>query len=132
MNQNTDNRNQQELETPDPDGLKAERIQEALAAAGADGESRLKAERIQIALRDLPGWRLQRGARQIARTFELPDAHQVARLLRYVADLGDSGGTMPDVTVRGGEVTFALPTVASGVYLMEPAFELAKALEIRS
>ena len=112
-----------------PDGLKAERIQEA--TIGASGESRLKAERIQLALRDLPGWHLHRNARQIARAVEAADAREVARLLRFVADLGQAGGHLPDVTVRGGVVTFALPTEGGGAYVTKACFELAQALEIR-
>jgi len=112
-------------EGPGTAGLKAERIQSA-----AVGESRLKAERIQIALRDLPGWRLQRGARQIARTFEISDAREMARVLQYVADMGHSGRQMPDVNVQRGAVTFTLPTVAGG-WLETDVFELAKNLEVK-
>lgn len=127
MSKNTDIRTPQADVPPAPDGLKAERIQEAAA-----GESRLKAERIQIALRDLPGWRLQRGARQIARTYELPNVQQVARMLQYVAELGYAGGSLPEVSLKGNALTFALPTIDGGGYLSEACFELAKSLEIRS
>jgi pterin-4a-carbinolamine dehydratase len=127
MNENSNPRTQQSPETSGQAGLKAERVQEALAA-----EARLKAERVQITLKDLPGWRLQHSARQIARTFEMQDVQQVARLLQYVAELGFAGGELPDVSLRGGKVTFLLPTFGSGAFLEASHFELAKALEIRS
>lgn len=110
------------------DGLKAERIQ--LAPTVAPG-SRLKAERIQLALRDLPGWHLSRSARRIARTYELPDGLQVARLLRYVADLAAAGADLPEIQVGQGEVTFTLPTLG-GSWIEAESFEMAKALEIQA
>lgn len=104
-------------------GLKAERIQSAPPA-----ETRLKAERIQIQLRDLPGWSLQRGGTRIARTFEVPDAREAARFLQYVVDLGVNGFPLPDVSLTRGAVTFSLPTVDDG-WLETRVFELAQALE---
>jgi pterin-4a-carbinolamine dehydratase len=122
MSQNSNSSNQQQAgETPGASGLKAERIQEALAAAASP---RLKAERIQLALRDLPGWTLQRGG--IARTFDLADSRETSRMLQYVAELGFDGD-MPEVHVRRGKVTFVLPTVDQG-WLEEPLFEMAKSL----
>ncbi len=117
----------QALESPGATNLKAERVQLDSPAA----PSRLKAERIQLALRDLPGWRLQRGVNRIQRTYEMPDAQQVARLLQYVAELGYGGGTMPEIDVRGGEVTFRLAISSTGL-IDEPLFDLAKALDVRS
>ena len=108
---------------PGPNGLKAERIQEA-AAAVFGGVTRLKAERIQLALRDLPGWTLQRGG--ITRTFELADKREVSRLLQLIAELGDDG-EMPELHIRRDQVTFVLPTVDDGA-LEKPLFELAQSL----
>jgi pterin-4a-carbinolamine dehydratase len=105
-----------------PTGLKAERVQLAPAAG------KLKAERVQLALRDLPAWRFAQGAQVIARTWELPDGLQVARLLRYVADLAAGGAALPEVHIGPGEVTFALPTVG-GSWLEAESFEMALALE---
>jgi pterin-4a-carbinolamine dehydratase len=116
---------QQALDTPGA-ALKAERIQ-----LEPVGQTRLKAERIQLVLRDLPGWRLQRGVNRIQRTYELSDSHQVSRLLQYVAELGYGGGNMPEIEVRGGEVTFRLPISRTGM-IDEPLFDLAKALDVRS
>jgi len=117
----------QALEPPGETGLKAERIQLDAAA----GPSRLKAERIQLTLRDLPGWRLQRGVNRIQRTYEMPDALQVSRMLQYVAELGYGSGSLPEIDVRGGEVTFRLPISSTGL-IDEPLFDLAKALDVRS
>jgi pterin-4a-carbinolamine dehydratase len=115
----------QDLEGSGGTGLKAERIQFAPPA-----ETRLKAERIQIQLRDLPGWNLQRGGTRIARTFEVPDAREAARFLQYVVDLGLNGFPLPDVNLTRGAVTFSLPTVDDG-WLETQVFELAQALEVK-
>jgi pterin-4a-carbinolamine dehydratase len=108
---------------PGPAGLKAERIQEALVI-DPRGVTRLKAERIQLALRDLSGWTLQRGG--ITRTFELADKSEAARLLQFVAGL-EIEGEMPEVHIRRGLVTFVLPTVDDGS-LEKPLFEMAQSL----
>ena len=110
---------------PQQTGLKAERIQEAVAI-GVDpkGVGRLKAERIQIALHGLPGWTLQRGG--IVRTFELADNRAAWQLVQAVAGLGIAG-EMPEVHVFRGRVTFVLPLV-DDAYLEEPLFEMAKSL----
>lgn len=125
----------QPFEEPGGDGLKAERIQEAIGPAadgGPDktpkGVNRLKAERIQLALRDLPGWFLQRNAFRISRTVPVADVQQAVQLLRQVADLGQAGWEMPDLQLTRGEVTLSLPTV-DGSWLEAQHFELAKALE---
>ena len=127
MSKNPNPQTQKSPETSGPSGLKAERVEEAVAAGAG-----LKAERVEIVLKDLPGWRLQHSARQIARTIEMQDVQQVARLLQYVAELGFAGGELPDVSLRGGTVTFSLPTLGGGGFLEASHFELAKALEIRS
>jgi pterin-4a-carbinolamine dehydratase len=126
MNTTTTNHPTQALDVPGQTGLKAERIQIA-----STGEIRLKAERIQLALRDLPGWHLSRSARRIARTYELPDGLQMARLLRYVADLAAAGADLPEIQVGQGEVTFTLPTLG-GSWIEAESFEMAKALEIQA
>jgi pterin-4a-carbinolamine dehydratase len=110
---------------PDPAGLKAERIQEAIAI-GVDpkGVTRLKAERIQLGLQGLPGWTLQRGG--ITRTVEIADQREVSHLLQYVAELVFDG-EMPELHVRRGQVTFVLPLVDDG-YLDKPLFEMAQTL----
>jgi pterin-4a-carbinolamine dehydratase len=117
----------QPIEEPSGDGLKAERIQEAI---GIDpkGVTRLKAERVQLALRDLPGWSLQRNGFRISRTVAVADPQQAVQLLRQVADLGQAGWEMPDVQLSRGEVTLSLPTV-DGSWLAAQHFELAKALD---
>ncbi len=112
---------------PSPAGLKAERIQEVATGQEANpGGTRLKAERIQLALRDLPGWTIQRGG--IVRTFELADNREVSRLLQPVAALAPDG-ELPELYVRRGRVTFLLPTDDDG-YLEEPLFEMAKSLTV--
>jgi len=108
----------------DPAGLKAERIQEAVSA-DPNGVTRLKAERIQLALRDLRGWTIQRGG--ITRTFELADKLEASRLLQSVAGL-ELEGEMPELHIRRGRVTIVLPTV-DDAYLEEPLYEMAKSLE---
>jgi pterin-4a-carbinolamine dehydratase len=114
------------LEVPSP-GLKAERVQ---SAPTADGGSRLKAERVQLVLRDLPDWHFRRGARRLARTYEMADTQQAARLLQSVAELGFAGGDLPEIAVRNGQVTFRLPTLG-GSWIEASQFEMAKALEVR-
>jgi pterin-4a-carbinolamine dehydratase len=113
------------VDPADPAGLKAERIQEAIAI-GVDpkGVTRLKAERIQLGIQGLPGWTLQRGG--VTRTLELADQRDVARLLQSVAELAFDG-EMPELHVRRGQVTFVLPLVDDG-YLDKPLFEMAQTL----
>jgi pterin-4a-carbinolamine dehydratase len=114
------------VEDPGSDGLKAERIQGAVPF----GDLKLKAERIQIVFRDLPGWRLERGGRIIARTFELGSVREIARFLQYVAELGHAGDLLPDVIVQAGRVTVALPTVGGGSWIEPHHFALAQAFEV--
>ena len=112
---------------PDPTGLKAERIQEAVVV-DPKGVTRLKAERIQLGLHGLPGWTLQRGG--VTRTVELADQREVARVLQSVAELAVHG-EMPELHVRRGQVTFVLPLVDDG-YLDKALFEMARTLVAES
>jgi pterin-4a-carbinolamine dehydratase len=121
----TTNTPQQAVPGPGETRLKAERVQGAPPAF--DDGQRLKAERIQLALRDLPGWRLARNARVISRTVEVASLEEAARLLLSVAELAFAGWSLPLLQVSAGRVTFTLPTV-SGSWLEEHHFELAKAL----
>jgi pterin-4a-carbinolamine dehydratase len=109
---------------PGTDGLKAERIQFAPTVPAG---SRLKAERIQLALRDLPGWHVVRGA--IVRTYVAEDARQASRILQHVIEIGTSGGELPGILVDAGRVTFVLPTFQTG-WIAEPDLALARALEV--
>jgi pterin-4a-carbinolamine dehydratase len=110
---------------PQQTGLKAERIQEAVAIAiDPKGVNRLKAERIQLGIQGLPGWTLQRGG--IVRTIELADNRAAWQLLQGLTGLGIDG-EMPEVHVYRGRVTFVLPTV-DDAFLEEPLFEMAKVL----
>ncbi len=122
MNETVDTTNA--LDTPGTD-LKAERIQ----LESPVGQPRLKAERIQLALRDLPGWRLQRNANQIERGYDLADAQQATRLFQAISDLSYDSGLV-EVGVRGREVIVRLPISRTGL-IEEPLFNLAVALEER-
>jgi pterin-4a-carbinolamine dehydratase len=119
--------------TPPPNGLKAERVQEAFAPTLpgiAPVDTRLKAERIQIALKDLPGWQLFKGARFIARTFDLGSVAATTRFLQYVADVGAASDVLPDLAVHAGStVVLALPVLGGG-WLETKYFELAQAFEV--
>jgi pterin-4a-carbinolamine dehydratase len=116
------------VKEPQGNGLKAERIQEALAAAHPAKGKRLKAERIQLVFRDLPAWKLQNGARFLARSFDLGTSAEVGRFLQSVGELAVAGEPVPRLAVDGVHVTVGVP-VQSGTWIEPEDFALAQAFD---
>jgi hypothetical protein len=124
--------------------LKAERVQDALAAASpVDGDGfvlplypggvrgRLKAERVQQALKAMPGWRLASGAKAIDRAKAFPNA-EAARLYSGFVAACAGALALPVVTSTAGRqviVTLHAPRSHGRVGpLTESVLELARLL----
>ena len=69
--------------TNETEDLKAERVQESLAAI-AETHGRLKAERVQELLK--AGWQVVRGGWSIRRILDLPDARVISAYAAYVTE----------------------------------------------
>ena len=73
-------------------------------------QQRLRSERVELALRQLPGWKLVAAGKAIGRTWKFPDPQVAAAYVAYVANLAAAvrqplrihlEGTMLSVTVSG-------------------------------
>ena len=91
---------------------------------------RLKAERIQLLLRELPGWRLTRSGTAISRAVQLPGHRSALAFANFAAELANDRGLTAEVDVRPQRVgvTLSNRTVRG---LTEAEFALAAALELR-
>jgi 4a-hydroxytetrahydrobiopterin dehydratase len=85
----------------------------AVAPAGAE-ESSLKAERVQLLLEDLPGWRLTAGGRSISRTFRFPGVSSALAFTSFVSAVASESGHGPAVHLEGSRVVCWLTTQAAG------------------
>ena len=90
----------------------------------------LKAERIQAALRELPGWALTAEGTALSRTFQVtvPASRPLVAFAGYVAELARYHGVEADLDVHLGGVTVTLSSRAGGG-LTEGEVELAKTLQ---
>jgi pterin-4a-carbinolamine dehydratase len=112
---------------PGVEGLKAERVQ--LTVTGA--LPRLKAERVQVSLKTLPGWRLARGGRAIDRVREFPDAPSAAAFTSYVAQVAMRMAQPVALSQVGAQLAITLPGKPQrgpGGGITETVLELARAL----
>ena len=85
--------------------LKAERVQEALVAKV---DARLKAERVQLRLKEMPGWRLLKGGRGIDRVKELGSAEAAADYAGFVLRQAARDQQMTRVELQGSRVLLAV------------------------
>ncbi|HEX3526833.1 MAG TPA: hypothetical protein VH988_07185 [Thermoanaerobaculia bacterium] len=92
-------------EAPGPKLLKAERVQEELTAKV---DSRLKAERVQVRLKEMPGWRLLKGGRGIDRVKELGSAEGAADYAGFVLRQAARDQQVTRVELQGSRVLLAV------------------------
>lgn len=86
----------------------------AVAPSGGAEESSLKAERVQLLLEDLPGWRLTAGGKSISRTFRFPGASSALAFTSFVSAVAGESGHGPAVHLEGSRVVCWLTTEAAG------------------
>ncbi len=91
--------------SPNPLGLKAERVQEALAAIG-ETHGRLKAERVQELLE--AGWSLTQGGQVIRRLREFPEARVASAYSGYVSELASALRLPVHVQLSGKQLAVVL------------------------
>jgi pterin-4a-carbinolamine dehydratase len=102
------------------------------AAVPTPVREKLKAERIQLALRGLPGWSLTRGGAAISRTFPVTasGARPLVAFAGFVFELAEDHGVGADLDVRSGGVTVTLSNSAARGLTMDE-IDFARALELR-
>ena len=77
--------------------------------------TRLKAERVQSALRALPGWRMHRSGAAISRAFRFRSAESPHLFAALAAALArENGRRPPALAVRGREVVCRLASPEAG------------------
>ncbi|HXO18995.1 MAG TPA: 4a-hydroxytetrahydrobiopterin dehydratase [Thermoanaerobaculia bacterium] len=91
---------------------------------------KLKAERVQLQIEDLPGWSLRPGGRAITRTFDLPEMESALAFLDYLSDLGATRERLPELDLRPGKAVISIKTPGAG-WLERADFELALAMKFR-
>ncbi len=93
-------------------------------------QEELKAERIQAALQELPGWEVNPEGNAITRTFQVtaPADRPLVAFAGYVTELAQYHGVAAELDVRLGGVTVTLSNRAGGA-LTEGEIALAQALE---
>ncbi len=89
---------------------------------------RLKAERIQAGLQQLPGWQLVGDGAGIARLFAVPSVRAGALFASLVAEVAGTGGQGLEITLRGNAVTVTLSTPQAGG-ITQRDFDVASRLE---
>jgi hypothetical protein len=92
-------------DAPGPQFLKAERVQEELTAKV---DARLKAERVQARLKEMPGWRLLKGGRGIDRVKELGSAEGAADYAGFVLRQAARDQQATRVELQGSRVLLAV------------------------
>lgn len=99
---------------PEPGSqLKAERIQALSERLKAERiQERLKAERIQSRLAELPGWRSAKGGSALERSYLFPTSRAAAAFVTLAAEMGEATGYVPELDLRGQEVTLRVATDA--------------------
>ena len=88
-----------------PKFLKAERVQEELVAKV---DARLKAERVQARLKEMPGWRLLQGGRGIDRVKELGSSEGAADYAGFVLRQAARDQQVTRVELQGSRVLLAV------------------------
>jgi 4a-hydroxytetrahydrobiopterin dehydratase len=88
--------------------------------------SLLKPERVEEALRNLPGWKVEK--RELVRTFNFPDFVSAMKFVNTVAEKAEAAGHHPDIDIRYNEVRLALVSHDAGG-LTERDTRLAEVLQ---
>ena len=103
----------------------ADTITEALTPQQA--QQRLKAERVQLRLNQMPTWKVKPGGKVIDRVRQFPDALTTASYLAFAALLARQSGQRLWASVQGNTITVSLPGRAKGG-LTEETLDLAEQL----
>lgn len=82
--------------------------------APAPPEPSLKAERIQLALRDLPGWELAKDECAIERCYDCTSLDAAFLFLSYAWTTAFDRGQKPKVVIEGAQVLVRLSTASAG------------------
>jgi pterin-4a-carbinolamine dehydratase len=93
----------------------------------AASPGRLKPERVQLEIANLPGWNLQPGGRAIVHHHPLSDTGQALAFLADLGALGRAQGRLPEVVLRATGATLRLPMPQAG-WIASADYELARAL----
>jgi pterin-4a-carbinolamine dehydratase len=135
---NSQNAVQQELKAERVQGPEALQQRKANQARPADAmrrtesltpaqaQQRLKAERVQLRLKQMPGWKVQPGGKVIDRVRQFPDALTAASYLAFAALLARQSGQRLWASVHGSTITVALPGRTKGI--TEETLDLAEQL----
>jgi pterin-4a-carbinolamine dehydratase len=90
-------------------------------------QQRLKAERVQLRLNQMPTWRMKSGGKAIDRIRQFPDALTAASYLAFAALLARQSGQRLWASVHGSTITVTLPGRTKGG-LTEETLNLAEQL----
>ncbi len=101
------------------------------AAPAAPITEQLKAERIQMMLRDVPTWQLAPTGDELLRTWTVPSLFAGAAFAGALAAVVEHHEHEATITVTPGCVAVSLSTPAAGG-LTAKDFEVASALEFRT
>ncbi|HKH45547.1 MAG TPA: hypothetical protein VKM72_12860 [Thermoanaerobaculia bacterium] len=104
--------------------LKSERVQEPLsrkrvvrpddqggaetALTQSQAKERLKSERVQLRLKQMEGWNMQKGGKSIDRVREFPDALVAASYLAFAALLARQSKLPLQATVNGNTIQISV------------------------
>jgi 4a-hydroxytetrahydrobiopterin dehydratase len=100
----------------------------AVAPARA-GESTLKAERVQLLLEELPGWRLTAGGKSISRVFRFPGVSSALAFTYFVSAVARESGHGPSVHLEGSRVVCWLTTQEAGGLTLQD-LEMARRISL--
>jgi pterin-4a-carbinolamine dehydratase len=89
---------------------------------------RLKAERVQEKLAALPAWRLTSDGNSVRRTWEFRDAYAAATYVGFVHALAGASGQWADITLSGRQVVVTLRGRTQTQGGLEQALDFAKDL----
>jgi len=88
----------------------------------------MKPERIQLGLRSLPEWRLQRTNQVLNRSYLFADFWSAVRFFRQSATMAQRQGLQLDCELLGNSLTLRLPSIAEDK-LLDEHLALARGIE---
>ena len=97
-------------------------------AAPTPVTARLKAERIQELLRELPGWSAARNATEISRRYTLSSPRAAVAFAQFVTETAFDHGLAADLDLRPNHIVVTLVSRLARS-LTEAEFDLAKAID---
>jgi pterin-4a-carbinolamine dehydratase len=114
---------EQKKRLPRPDDA----LRPTVSLTPAQAQQRLKAERVQLRLKQMPSWKMQSGGKAIDRVRQFPDALTAASYLAFAALLARQSGQPLRATVHGNTIMVALPG-RSSKGINEEVLDLAEQL----